>query len=333
MQRITRARLVLSLALVGALALAGCGGDDAYNISAEDQARIDMLTADLADANKMAVDDLAAADKKAADDLAAANKKAADDLAAARQEAADAMDAAQVRIDALTVEIGMMPSDDAEGSGLKGQLAMAQAYLAAAQMSVGELTTTIGMAADGEMAATGLHAQIAMKQGEIDGLMMTLGMAADGEMAATGLHAQIAMKQGEIDGLMMTLGMMDDPATDANEATGLYKQLTDAQAMTESYKGMIGSMDDPALADGSLYAQLAAKQDMIDNLQSELDDVKRQLAGVEETVETGDMMAASAAAKALYTVLDGDVETGVAGADATDITNIIGDNTATPPTI
>ena len=267
MQRITRGRLVLSLALVGALALAGCGGDDAYNISAEDQARIDMLTADLADANKKAVDDLAAA---------------------------------QARIDVLTVEIGMMPSDDAEGSGLKGQLAMAQAYLADAQMRAGELTTTIGMAADGEMAATGLHAQIAMKQGEIDGLMMTLGMMATDDAAATGLYAQIAMKQGEIDGLMMTLGMM---ATDDAEATGLYKQLADAQAMTESYKGMIGSMDDPASADGSLYAQLAAKQATIDSLQSQLDDVKEKLAEVEDTVETGDMMAASVEAKALYAVL------------------------------
>ena len=48
---------------------------------------------------------------------------------------------------------------------------------------------------------------------------------------------------------------------------------------------------------------MAAKQATIDSLQSQLDDVKEKLAGVEDTVETGDMMAASAEAKALYTVL------------------------------
>ena len=277
MQRITRARLVLSLALVGALALAGCGGDDAYNISAEDQARIDTLT----------------------DDVAAANKKAADDLAMA-----------QARIDALTVEIGMMPSDDAEGSGLKGQLAMAQADLMAAQMRVGELTVTIGMAADGEMAATGLYKDLADAEVKVMMYMAMIGSMDDPASTEDGasLHAMLNAAKADRDKYMAMIGSMDDEAS-MEEGASLHAMLNAAKADRDKYMAMIGSMDDEAAADGSLYAQLAVKQDMIDSLQSDLNEVNRMLAELKGEVDTGDMMTKVDMAKKLNAALmNGGVE-------------------------
>ena len=256
MQRITRGRLVLSLALVGALALAGCGGDNAYNISAEDQARIDMLT----------------------DDLAAAKTQAEADLKAAQDE-----------IGSLTAQIGMEATDDMAATGLHKQLSDAWAAADMAQ-------TTIGMMpGDDGMGGSGLQGDLAMYKATAADLEMQIGMMDDPATEAdesSGLKGQLAMYQAKAADLQAALGMMADGDM---AATGLYKQLADAMADAQMYKDMIGMMDDEADADGSLYAQLAAKQDMMDNLQSELDDVKRQLAGVEETVETGDMMTASAA--------------------------------------
>ena len=145
MQRITRARLVLSLALVGALALAGCGGDDAYNISAEDQARIDTLT----------------------DDVADANKKAADDLAAAKTQAAGDLKAAQDEIDSLTAQIGMAATDDMAATGLHKQLQMRGKRRSMAQtVTIGELNATIGMMpGDDGMGGSGLQGVLGDVQG------------------------------------------------------------------------------------------------------------------------------------------------------------------------
>ena len=188
MQRITRARLVLSLALVGALALAGCGGDDAYNISAEDQARIDTLTDDVA---------------KAADDLAAAKTQAAADLKTAQDE-----------IDSLTAQIGMEATDDMAATGLYKQLADAGAAAAMAQRTIGELTTTIGMMpGDDGMGGSGLQGYLAMYKATAADLEMQIGMMDDPTTEAdesSGLKGQLAMYQAKAADLQDTLGMMAD---------------------------------------------------------------------------------------------------------------------------
>ena len=366
MQRITRARLVLSLALVGALALAGCGGDDAYNISAEDQARIDTLTDDVAAANKKAADDLAAAKTQAEADLKAAQDEidsltaqigmaATDDMAATglHKQLADARAAAttaQMTIGELNATIGMMPGDDGMGgSGLQGDLAMYKATAA-------DLQDTLGMMADGDMAATGLYKELADAQDKVAGLEGMIGMMADGDMAATGLYKELADAQDKVAGLEgmigaapgddgmggsgleadlakykgmvgdleMKIGMMDDPTTtEADESSGLYKQLADAMAEAQMYKDMVGME-----ADGD-NPEATGLYKMIADAEAKATMYKAQLDALQGTIDTGEMAGASAMAKTLYTVLDGDVETGVAGADATDITNIIGGNTTT----
>ena len=360
MQRITRARLVLSLALVGALALAGCGGDDDYNISAEDQARIDTLTDDVAAANKKAAaaKTQAEADLKTAQDeidslTAQIGMAATDDMAATglHKQLADARAAAamaQTTIGGLTATIGMMPGDDGMGgSGLQGDLAMYKATAA-------DLQDTLGMMADGDMAATGLYKELADAQDKVAGLEGMIGMMADGDMAATGLYKELADAQDKVAGLEgmigaapgddgmggsgleadlakykgmvgdleMKIGMMDDPTTtEADESSGLYKQLADAMAEAQMYKDMVGMEadgDNPATGLSKMIADAEAKATMY----------KAQLDALQGTIDTGEMADASVAAKALYTVLDGGVETGVSGsADETDINNILGDGT------
>ena len=102
------AKLTLLLIVAGALALAGCGGDD-NGLSAEDQARISaaedaaamaQAEAEAADAAAQAAAEKAAADKMAADEEIAAAKAAADAAQAAADAAQAAADAAQAAAEA-----------------------------------------------------------------------------------------------------------------------------------------------------------------------------------------------------------------------------------------
>ena len=297
MQRITRARLVLSLALVGALALAGCGGDDAYSISAEDQARINTLT----------------------DDVAAANKKAADDLAAAKTQAEADLKTAQDEIDSLTAQIGMMPGDDGMGgSGLQGDLAMYKATAADLEIQIGMmddptteadessglkgqlamyqakavgLQATLGMMTDGDMAATGLYKELADAQFMVAQLQTQIGdMPGDDGMGGSGLEADLAKYKGMVDDLEMKIGMMADGDM---AATGLYKELADAMAEAKMYKDMVGMEadgDNPATGLSKKVADAEAKAAMY----------KARLDVLQGTIDTGEMADASVMAKALY---------------------------------
>ena len=251
MQRITRARLVLSLALVGALALAGCGGgDDAYSISAEDQARIDTLT----------------------DDVAAANKKAADDLAAAKTQAEADLKTAQDEIDSLTAQIGMAATDDMAATGLHKQLADARKAAATAQMTIGELTATIGMMpGDDGMGGSGLQGDLAMYKATAADLEMQIGMMDDPTTEAdesSGLQGQLAMYQAKAADLQDTLGMMTDGDM---AATGLYKELADAQSMVAKLQTQIGDMPgEDGMGGSGLEADLAKYKVMVGDLEMKI---------------------------------------------------------------
>ena len=318
MKRITLARLAVLMLAVAGLVLQGCGGDDAYSISADDQARIDALMAELEEAEE----DLEAATERAEEaegqvEYLTGKIGMMDDMAdpdgslyAQLNDKMAALMAAQAEVTRLTGVIGMDPSDDdPNGSGLRGDLAMAQADLAASQMEVGRLTGVIGMApSDDDPNGSGLMGDLAMANADLmaanDKVAMLeeqLGrMPGDGD-GGSGLRKELADAQADRDMYMTranelaeTLGMMDDPTTDANEATGLRADLMAAQADRDMYKGMIGSEDDAADAEGSLHAQLNAKQDEIDKLTADLKTANDELAKlraedvVEDNIERGE---------------------------------------------
>ena len=135
MQRITLARLVLSLALVGALALAGCGGDDG-GLSAEDMARIE--SAEAAAAAAMAAETSAKAAQMEAEADAAAAYAA---QMTAESEAADAMAAEMAAKAAQATPKRTTAAEAAQA------MAEANAAAAVAAQAVAESEAKMAMAA------------------------------------------------------------------------------------------------------------------------------------------------------------------------------------------
>ena len=269
MKRITFARLAVLMLAVAGLVLQGCGGDDAYSISAEDQARIDALMAELEEAEE----DLEAAAERAEEaegqveyltaEIGMMGDTADPDgsLYAQLNDKMAALMAAQAEVTRLTGVIGMDPSDDdPNGSGLRGDLAMAQADLAVSQMEVGRLTGVIGMdPSDDDPNGSGLMGDLAMVRADLMAandrvaeLEGEIGRMPGGDDGGSGLRKQLADAEADRDMYMAranelaeTLGMMDDPTTEANEATGLRADLMAAQADRDMYMDMVGMMDDP----------------------------------------------------------------------------------------
>ena len=253
---------------VAGLVLQGCGGDDdAYMISADDQARIDALVAELADAE----DDLEATEAELADtaeDLETAETA----LAAANQRAMDA----QAQVDALTAQIGMMgDAPDADGS-LYAQLNAQMEALTMAQAEVASLTGIIGMdPSDADPDGSGLRGQLAMTgaalldaQMEIGSLTEQIGMAPSADDPnGSGLMGDLAMANADLDAATMKVSMLEEQLgrmpSEGDGGSGLQKELADAKADRDMYMtqagelaetlGMMGDADNPPTG---LYKQL-----------------------------------------------------------------------------
>lgn len=378
MQRSTWTKLALLLVVAGAFALAGCGGDDAYSISADDQARIDALMAELEEAEG----DLEAANERAADAEAeieslearigmmgdAPNMLEGASLYAELnayklllEEAQDEVErqlgivfglqndldmaqanlaAANTEIGRLTGIIGMDPDDDdPNGSGLLGDLATANALLESTIAHAERLQGILGREPTEGDGGSGLRKELADAEAEVARLTMDNGTLDSDLMAA---QAEVVRLTGEVDDLTGTLetaemdrdrykaqvgelemqvGMMDDPTTDENEATGLLAALMEAQADRDMYKDMVGMMDDPetdeneatglraalmaaemdrdmymrmvgkpddeasTADDATLYAKINAKDAEIARLTHELADANRRLAAIDTAIQ------------------------------------------------
>ena len=284
-------KLVLLLVMVGALALAGCGGDDGYSISAEDQARIDMLTADLADATKKATDAQTEVGKLKTQ-IGMMNDDASTEEGASLYAQLNAkmaeLTAAQGEVTRLTDVIGMMPTDDAAGSGLKGDLDAAQKRLDAAQTEVGKLTATIGAdPTEADPNGSGLMGDLAMAKADLTaarGMVTTLTTqlgerpSDDGAVGGSGVLKQLADAEAKIASLEMTLGM---EATDDAEATGLRKQLADAVVAREMYKTRAATLA------GTLGME-ATDDAEATGLYKDLDDAKAKIASLEKDLGMAD---------------------------------------------
>ena len=136
------AKLVLLLALVGALALAGCGGDD--GLSAADQARIEQAEADKAAAEQKAAEEEAArleAEQKAAEEEAArleAEQKAAEEEAARLEAEQKAAEEEAARLEAEQKAAEEKAADEAERERLAA-ISAAQGVLSSAEMALAAL--------------------------------------------------------------------------------------------------------------------------------------------------------------------------------------------------
>lgn len=245
MKRITFARISVLMLVVAGLALQGCGGDDAYSISAADQARIDALTADLAAANEKA-DDLEG-------DLAAANTQIGN-LQGQLTTAETARDTAQTEVGRLTGIIGMPADGDTPATGLHLQIATKET-------EIDTLTTEIGTMSTDDAEATGLYKKLEDAEAARDMHQATLGMPADADAGteATGLYKELADAEAARDMYMAMIGSEDDEAS-TEEGASLYAMLNAKQDEVDGLSAQLQTANDE-------LAKLRREDVMEDNIE------------------------------------------------------------------
>ena len=222
-------KLALLLVMVGALALAGCGGGGDNGLSAADQARLDQagvdrMAAEQAEADKMAAEQQAGVDRMAAEqaeaDKMAAEQQAGVDRMAAEQAEADKMAAEQ------QAEVDRMAAEQAEAD--------AAAELAAVQMAATAAAAAAKMAsaaaAADAMTAMNATANIATLQTD----EMSKMMAYDAKKAADGaMKAYMAAKMASE---TAAAAMTTEAATEARVMADAAQMDAEKYAMTASEK-------------------------------------------------------------------------------------------------
>ena len=236
------AKLVLLLALVGALALAGCGGDD--GLSAADQARIDQAEADKLAAEQQAERDRMAAEQAERDRMAAeqAERDRRGSIEAARQAiaAADTAEAAQAAYDAV--------KDDAnatEAAALMQAVQDRTAALATMDSATQQLTVLMGAAGNVDVTAFDLTTAegIAAAEVAIAALQAALAAAVDVSDADKGVYqlqldaatAPVTVARAEADRVALIASAMEAIAAagTAEAAQEAYDAVKDDATATE----------------------------------------------------------------------------------------------------
>ena len=174
----------------------------------------------------------------------------------------EALATANTNVTSLTTDIGMDPTDDAPGTGLKGDLATEKA-------NVASLTTDIGMDPTDDAPGTGLKGDLATEKANVASLTTDIGMDPTDDAPGTGLKGDLAMAKANVASLTTDIGM--DPTDDA-PGTGLKGDLAMAKATVTELKDEIGSMGDEADPDvaASLHAQLNAAKATVMTLEGEI---------------------------------------------------------------
>ena len=340
-------RLALALVLVGALVLAGCGGDDGGNVEQDLRDQIAMLEGDLssaqtaqaaAEAAQMAAEEAqmeAEAAQTAAEmerDAANTAKGAAEAAKMAAEEAeamakAARMDAEAAQATAEAAQAAAMQAQtvaETERDAATGTLAAAQMArdaaneaAAAAQIAQAEAVTAAEAARDAAIAdktrAEEAAAAARMNADEMVAAAQKAQMDAEtaAEMAA---QAQMDAETAR-DAAMEAQGTAEMERDAANTA----KMEADAAAMKaeEDRKAAVAMAEDYKMKaadaeDKAAKAEEARKAAVAAQMQAEADKktAEDELARVTGTVREGEVADASAQAKALLAVLaDNDVDT------------------------
>ena len=304
------AKLVLLLALVGALALAGCGGDD--GLSAADQARIDQAEADKLAAEQQAERDRMAAEQAERDRLAAeqAEQDRRGRIEAARQDiaAAATAEAAQAAYDAV--------EDDANATEAAALMQAVQDRTAAlATMDRAAMQMSALMTAAGSVDVTAFDlttaAGIAAAQAAIDELKMALDNAADVSDADKAMYQRqldaasvpVMTAQASMDRMAGIAAARQDIATaeTAEEARAAYNAAladataTEAIGLQTALNTRITELETMARADAQKMALMTAAgmidtsdlttQDAIDAANTAIAGLKGALAAAADVSE------------------------------------------------
>ena len=260
MQRLTRARTVLALALVGALALAGCGGDDDNGVEQDLRDQVAMLEGELSDAEtaKAAADaarmtaEAAATDAMTAQTAAEAERDAANTAKGAAEQAQTTAEAAQMTAEEAqtAAETAQMTAETAQAAAVQAQ-AVAEAGRDAATGTLSAAEMARDAAKDAEAAAKVAQAQAEALQmtAEADSAdAMTAQAAAEtAQMAAEAAQAAAETAEAAAEAKAADYKMMADDAMAAQTA---------ADAKAAEYKMMADDAETARMA--AVEAQTAA---------------------------------------------------------------------------
>ena len=222
-------KLALLLAMIGALALAGCGGDDGV-----DQSVHDMALAAQAEAEQKAADEEAA--------RMAAEEQAAADLAAAEEAAAAAALAAAVEAAAAAE---MAAEEEAAAAAMAAEEEAAAALAAAEEAAAAEAAAAAAAAA---LAAEEAAAALAAAEAKAEADRMASEAAAAKELMDVQAAAAAAMTAAKT--------ASDMAAMDADAAMTATANIATLQT---GQKSMMMAMDAQDAADGAMAAYMAAK--------------------------------------------------------------------------
>ena len=333
MKQATRfTRLALSLVLIGALALAGCGGDDNNDVENDLRAQIEMLTAerDAAQTAQAAAEaaqadaESAAAAAMAAQTAAEMERDAANTAKGAAEAAQMAAEMAQADAEAaqMAAEAAQMTAEAAEMAAETAQtVAETERDAAVGALSAAEMARDAARDAEAAALVAQATAEAAQASAEADSAdAMAAQMAAEAaQMAAEAAQAMAEAAQATAEAAQMaaeeaqamaeaaqaTAEMERDAANTAQMAA----EAAQATAEMERDAANTARMAAETARDAALQAEMTAKQAQAD-AEEKARMYKAQLDALEGTVETGEMADANAAAKALFAVLsNNNVET------------------------
>ena len=326
MKQATRfTRLALSLVLIGALALAGCGGDDNNDVENDLRAQIEMLTAerDAAQTAQAAAEaaqadaESAAAAAMAAQTAAEMERDAANTAKGAAEAAQMAAEMAQADAEAaqMAAEAAQMTAEAAEMAAQTAQtVAETERDAAVGALSAAEMARDAAKDAEAAALVAQATAEAAQASAEADSAdAMAAQMAAEAaQMAAEAAQAMAEAAQATAEAAQMaaeeaqamaeaaqaTAEMERDAANTAQMAA----EAAQATAEMERDAANTARMAAETARDAAMQAEMTAKQAQAD-AEEKARMYKAQLDALQGTVDTGEMADANAQARALLRVL------------------------------
>ena len=305
-------RMALPVALLAMLALmlAGCGGDDNNDVENDLRAQVEMLQGELSAAQTaQAAAEAAQADAEAAAAAAMSAQMTAEAERDAANTAKGAAEAAQMAaemaqataeqaaMDAQTAQtVAETERDAATGALSAAEMARDAAKDAEAAALVAQATAEAAQASAEADSADAMAAQMAAEEAQ------AMAEAAQATAEAAQMAAEAAQAMAEA--AQATAEMERDAANTAKMAA----EAAQATAEMERDAANTARMAAETARDAAMQAEMTAKQAQAD-AEEKARMYKAQLDALQGTVDTGEMVDANAAAKALLAVLrNNDVE-------------------------
>ena len=317
--------MLVALTAVLALVLSGCGGDDNSGVEQDLRDQVAMLEGQVSDAQtaqaaaeaaRMTAE-TAVADAMAAQMAAEAERDAANTAKGAAEQAQATAEAAQAEAETaqMAAETAQMTAEEAQAAAERMQAAAeAERDAAAGSLSAAEMARDAAKDAEAAAKVAQAQAEAAQMNAEADSADAMAAQAAAEAAQATAEAALAAANMAAADAMAaQTAAEAAQAAAEAAQATAEMERdaakaaemvATAAQTTAEAERdaantAKMAAEQAQATAEAATTAARAAQKDAEDKAAM----YKTQLEALQGTVDTGEMVDANAAAKALLGVL------------------------------